>query len=350
MDQGRWAMPSGSGDSSWCAEEDLTDEPCFDSRVGRPVPPRLGASPARPCGKAWGRGSFSPNSSCCSGGASCFSVGSSMSRRVPVARRPLHPATCVIQVQPEVDATRSHFKYRLQAVLAAGAAAAGSDAAPQPPASTPPSRPSSAPSSRPGSAPAARRPPPVSPGGFPGPLAGPAKPATAPQGGPRPKHKWSAGTCRPGMPAGFGGGRPPSARGPRMCQPPCQPPPVRSTAGSSPPEVLFPLLQRQLVPMPRPTRRPEESRAQPRATPPRGPGCREAFAAAPPPCTTPCGLCAICLEPLPCAENSSAQLGNSSQALVCGHVFHLECIQQWIMASPTCPLCKHIVEEDAAEV
>jgi hypothetical protein len=46
--------------------------------------------------------------------------------------------------------------------------------------------------------------------------------------------------------------------------------------------------------------------------------------------------CAICLESL---RPTVCEPG-SVQALACGHAFHTCCIQRWLSASPTCPLCK----------
>ncbi|QHO00806.1 hypothetical protein S83_042678 [Arachis hypogaea] len=44
--------------------------------------------------------------------------------------------------------------------------------------------------------------------------------------------------------------------------------------------------------------------------------------------------CAICIE----------NFQNGEECLVfpnCGHLFHLNCINHWIQANPTCPICRH---------
>ena len=55
--------------------------------------------------------------------------------------------------------------------------------------------------------------------------------------------------------------------------------------------------------------------------------------------------CIICLSVLSRHAASSKQ----STALPCGHVFHTECIDQWIHVNPTCPLCKQPVRPGAVQ-
>ena len=49
------------------------------------------------------------------------------------------------------------------------------------------------------------------------------------------------------------------------------------------------------------------------------------------PTTTPAADCPICLEPI---EN----VGTTTT--ICNHVFHAHCINQWLLAHTTCPMCR----------
>ena len=40
--------------------------------------------------------------------------------------------------------------------------------------------------------------------------------------------------------------------------------------------------------------------------------------------------CPICLE----------KFEGDSEALLCGHVFHVQCLRRWLHTSPTCPICR----------
>ncbi|KAG8075591.1 hypothetical protein GUJ93_ZPchr0006g41258 [Zizania palustris] len=47
-----------------------------------------------------------------------------------------------------------------------------------------------------------------------------------------------------------------------------------------------------------------------------------------------CVLCAVCLE--------DVQAGETVRQLpACGHLFHVDCIDMWLHAHRTCPLCRH---------
>ena len=43
-------------------------------------------------------------------------------------------------------------------------------------------------------------------------------------------------------------------------------------------------------------------------------------------------MCAVCLSEL--------EEGDVLRMLVCGHVFHGECVDPWVIGQQTCPLCK----------
>lgn len=64
------------------------------------------------------------------------------------------------------------------------------------------------------------------------------------------------------------------------------------------------------------------------------------------------GICPICLEPLsgPDPEDPAEDLAEDSEDLAeephvaiklkCGHVFHRQCLQEWIQKKMTCPICR----------
>ncbi|KAI4989411.1 hypothetical protein ZWY2020_036728 [Hordeum vulgare] len=48
--------------------------------------------------------------------------------------------------------------------------------------------------------------------------------------------------------------------------------------------------------------------------------------------------------PAPSASTSEFQAGESARRLpACGHVFHLACIDSWLLWKPHCPMCRHAV-------
>ncbi|BAT89530.1 hypothetical protein VIGAN_06050400 [Vigna angularis var. angularis] len=50
--------------------------------------------------------------------------------------------------------------------------------------------------------------------------------------------------------------------------------------------------------------------------------------------------CAICLEEFKNGEECV-------EFSVCGHIFHCDCIKQWLEEKPTCPNCRHCVASSA---
>ena len=48
--------------------------------------------------------------------------------------------------------------------------------------------------------------------------------------------------------------------------------------------------------------------------------------------------CCICLHEM---DNSSEK---KIMALPCGHIFHEDCINQWISKKPTCPVCNYEIK------
>jgi len=50
--------------------------------------------------------------------------------------------------------------------------------------------------------------------------------------------------------------------------------------------------------------------------------------------------CVICTEFLRTSEERN---NATNRALPCGHVYHEECIKEWIKINPTCPQCKRCV-------
>ena len=50
-------------------------------------------------------------------------------------------------------------------------------------------------------------------------------------------------------------------------------------------------------------------------------------------------MCMVCLEPF----KRHDQIGK----LMCTHIFHKDCIYQWLKTNATCPLCREDVEKFA---
>lgn len=50
-------------------------------------------------------------------------------------------------------------------------------------------------------------------------------------------------------------------------------------------------------------------------------------------------ICSICRDPL--------ELDETAKKIVCAHVFHQACIDQWLMNANTCPLCRIVVDQFA---
>ncbi|KAI4326700.1 hypothetical protein MLD38_031987 [Melastoma candidum] len=51
--------------------------------------------------------------------------------------------------------------------------------------------------------------------------------------------------------------------------------------------------------------------------------------------------CAVCLE--------SFKVGDKCRLLPnCGHSFHVQCIDSWLLKTPVCPICRTLVEEHAS--
>jgi len=48
-------------------------------------------------------------------------------------------------------------------------------------------------------------------------------------------------------------------------------------------------------------------------------------------------ICSICLE-------SNKNDENVSEKLICGHLYHKDCISQWLKNNTTCPLCRVVLK------
>lgn len=48
--------------------------------------------------------------------------------------------------------------------------------------------------------------------------------------------------------------------------------------------------------------------------------------------------CPICLKRTHCSEY--AAIGKFSKRLNCGHVFHVKCINKWLLKNISCPMCR----------
>lgn len=53
------------------------------------------------------------------------------------------------------------------------------------------------------------------------------------------------------------------------------------------------------------------------------------------------GLCSICLE--------ETKVGDRMRTLVCGHVFHIACIDHWLFRQSSCPNCKCLLRRSDLE-
>lgn len=58
--------------------------------------------------------------------------------------------------------------------------------------------------------------------------------------------------------------------------------------------------------------------------------------------------CAICRLELIKKQNVAGASNAQSQAsaIVCGHVFHSKCLEEWLRRNATCPNCRHPVRGD----
>ena len=58
------------------------------------------------------------------------------------------------------------------------------------------------------------------------------------------------------------------------------------------------------------------------------------------------GMCPICLDPMEPSEIDTpedAEQGECNRVAIklsCGHVFHMECLQEWLKKNLTCPICR----------
>jgi hypothetical protein len=51
--------------------------------------------------------------------------------------------------------------------------------------------------------------------------------------------------------------------------------------------------------------------------------------------------CVVCLEP--------QQIGNIACKLPCGHLYHTDCLREWLVKHCTCPVCRFELETDDAQ-
>jgi hypothetical protein len=63
-------------------------------------------------------------------------------------------------------------------------------------------------------------------------------------------------------------------------------------------------------------------------------------AASPAPSANSSPVCAVCL--------ADFEAGDALRALACGHSFHADCVDPWLVEQQTCPLCKDDVLAQAA--
>lgn len=51
-------------------------------------------------------------------------------------------------------------------------------------------------------------------------------------------------------------------------------------------------------------------------------------------------ICCICLD----------KLNNNIKTLPCGHKFHINCLNEWILSNPTCPICRASISNYGNEI
>lgn len=52
------------------------------------------------------------------------------------------------------------------------------------------------------------------------------------------------------------------------------------------------------------------------------------------------GECSVCLQPMTNAQN------NEIRRSICDHIFHKNCIENWLQYNTTCPICRAILVPD----
>ena len=51
-------------------------------------------------------------------------------------------------------------------------------------------------------------------------------------------------------------------------------------------------------------------------------------------------ICCICLD----------KLNNNIKTLSCNHKFHINCLNQWILSNPTCPMCRTSISYNPPQI
>ncbi len=57
--------------------------------------------------------------------------------------------------------------------------------------------------------------------------------------------------------------------------------------------------------------------------------------------------CCICFEKI---DTLATEDKDKATALPCEHIFHSECIQEWLRQRSTCPLCRTLARDSSSEI